>query len=135
MQIDYVKKAKNGNPVILNQSGFKVAGNYSIESNKLGLLTVLYDFVLFFLWIGFGLEILNNLTNGYDGWIKAVLFIDGFIIINWLLALPFDLYSTFVIDKKYGFSNMTKELYMKDTLKSGVLFLILEVQLYLDYLG
>lgn len=124
MQIDYVQKAKNGNPVILNQSGFRVAGNYSVESNKLGLLTILYDFVLFFLWIGFGLEMLNNLTTGYDGWIKAVVFIDSFMIINWLLALPFDLYSTFVIDKKYGFSNMTKELYIKDALKSGGLFLI-----------
>ncbi|MDD2697956.1 MAG: M48 family metallopeptidase [Arcobacteraceae bacterium] len=124
MQIDYVQKAKDGNPVILNQGGFKVAGNYSIESNKLGLLTILYDFVLFFLWIGFGLEILNNLTNEYIGWMKAVIFIDSFIIINWLLGLPFELYSTFVIDKKYGFSNMTKGLYIKDTLKSGVLFLV-----------
>jgi hypothetical protein len=49
------KKAKDGNPVILSQSGFKVAGKYSIESNRLGLLTILYDFVLFFIWIGFGL--------------------------------------------------------------------------------
>jgi len=124
MQIDYAQKAKNGNPVILNQSGFRVAGEYSIESNKLGLLTILYDFVLFFLWIGFGLETLNTLTNEYTSWMKAVIFIDSFIIINWLLGLPFDLYSTFVIEKKYGFSNMTKKLYIQDTLKSGILFLI-----------
>jgi STE24 endopeptidase len=51
-------------------------------------------------------------------------FIDSFIIINWLLGLPFDLYSTFVIEKKYGFSNMTKKLYIQDTLKSGMLFLV-----------
>ncbi len=124
MQIDYVQKAKNGNAVILNQSGFKIAGNYSVESNKLGLVTILYDFMLFFLWIGFGLEALNTLTNDYTGWVKAVIFIDSFIIINWLFALPFDLYSTFSLDKRYGFSNITKKLYIQDTLKSGVLFLI-----------
>jgi STE24 endopeptidase len=38
--------------------------------------------------------------------------------------LPFSLYSTFKLDKEYGFSNMTSGLYIKDTLKSGALFLI-----------
>ncbi len=124
MQIDYVKRAKEGTTVILNPSGFKTAADYSIESNKLALMSIFYDFILFFIWIGFGLELLSEYTNGFEGWQKAVVFIDLFIIINWLLALPFDLYSTFVVDKKYGFSNMTKELYIKDTLKSGILFLV-----------
>jgi STE24 endopeptidase len=56
--------------------------------------------------------------------IKAVVFIDVFIIINWVLGLPFELYSTFKLDKKYGFSNMTASLYVKDTVKSGLLFLV-----------
>lgn len=56
------KKQKNGNPVILNQSGFKVAGNYSVESNKLGLLTILYDFVLFFLLDRIWIRILKQLN-------------------------------------------------------------------------
>lgn len=124
MQIDYVQKAKENKPVILSKDGFKIAGNYSIESNRLGLMTILYDFVLFFIWIGFGFGFLNELVNSYDGWMKAVIFIDSFIIINWILALPFELYGTFIVDKKYGFSNMTKTLFMKDTLKSGLLFLV-----------
>ncbi len=124
MQIDYVKKAKEGDAVILSSDRFKVAGDYSVESNKLSLLATLYDFVLFFMWISFGLVALDELTNGYDGFAKAVLFIDGFIIINWILGLPFELYSTFIIDKKYGFSNMTKQLFLKDTIKSGALFFI-----------
>ena len=124
MQVDYVQKAKNLDAVILTPSKFKVAGNYSVESQKLGMLTTFYDFVLFFVWISFGLVALDELTSGFQGWQKAVLFIDLFIIINWILALPFDLYNTFKLDKKYGFSNMTAGLYIKDTLKSGLLFLV-----------
>ena len=74
MQIDYVKRAKNGNVVILSNSKFKEAGNYSIESQKLALATTFYDFVLFFIWISFGLQYLDSLTAAYIGWQKAVIF-------------------------------------------------------------
>jgi STE24 endopeptidase len=124
IQIIYVKKAKEQDAVILAPLKFKIAGNYSIESQKLSLATAFYDFILFFFWIGYGLVMLDNATNTFNGWQKAVIFIDSFIIINWILTLPFSLYSTFKLDKKYKFSNMTPQLYIKDTIKSGVLFLI-----------
>ncbi|MEA3384405.1 MAG: M48 family metallopeptidase [Campylobacterota bacterium] len=124
MQVDYVQKAKKQNAVILTPAKFTVAGNYSVESQKVSMASTFYDFVLFFMWISFGLVALDELTSGYDGWVKAILFVDLFIVINWVLALPFDLYTTFKLDKKYGFSNMTPELYIKDTIKSGLLFLI-----------
>ncbi len=124
MQIDYVKKAKELDAVILTPSKFKIAGNYSVETQRLAMLSTFYDFVLFFIWISFGLVALDNLTIELSGWQKAVIFIDLFIVINWLLALPFDLYTTFKLDKKYGFSNITPSLYIKDTIKNSVLFLV-----------
>jgi STE24 endopeptidase len=124
MQIGFVKEAKEKNAVILNASKYKIAGEYAIQSQKLSIATTFYDFVLFFLWIGFGLVALDGLLANFSSWQKAVVFIDSFIIINWILSLPFSLYSTFKLDKKYGFSNMTPQLYIKDTLKSGVLFLV-----------
>ena len=125
MQIHYVNNAKNTNAVILNASKFKEAGNYSVEVQKMTLLGILYNFVLFFIWIFFGLQYLDTLSASYVSWQKAIIFIDAFIIINWVLALPFELYSTFVINKKYGFSNMTAKLFIIDTIKSAIIFLIL----------
>jgi len=124
MQIDYVKKARLQSAVILTPSKFKVAGDYGVESQKLSLVSIFYEFILFFMWISFGLIALDDLTFGLIGWQKAVVFVDLFIIINWILALPFDLYKTFKLDKKYEFSNMTPALFIKDTLKSGILFLV-----------
>ena len=124
MQIDYVKKARLQSAVILTPSKFKVAGDYGVESQKLSLLSIFYEFVLFFIWISVGLVALDSATSSLVGWQKAVVFIDLFIIINWLLALPFDLYKTFKLDKKYEFSNMTPALFIKDTIKSGILFLV-----------
>lgn len=124
IQIDYVKKAKKQQAVILTTSKYITAAEYSVEKEKMQLLSGFYDFVVFFFWISAGLNYLDTLTNSFYGWQKAVVFVDIFIIVNWILGLPFSLYNTFVLDKKYGFSNMTQELYIKDTIKSGILFLI-----------
>ena len=124
MQIGYVKNAKNLKPIILDSSKYEEAANYSIEKEKLAICSSFYDFVLFILWIGFGLSYLDSLVQIDSYWLKAVVFVDSFIIINWILTLPFELYSTFKLNKKYGFSNMTPALFIKGTIKTGILFLV-----------
>lgn len=124
MQIDYVKKAAKMPAVILESSKYIQAGNYSVESQRMTMASTLYDFILFFVWISFGLQLLSEQFMAYEGWLKAVLFIDAFIVINWILGLPFELYKSFVLDKKYGFSNMTVKLFIQDTLKASVLFFV-----------
>ncbi len=124
MQIGFVKDAKKLKPIILDSNKYAEAANYSIEKERIAIASSFYDFILFMLWIGFGLAFLDSLITIEEVWLKAVVFIDLFIIINWFLTLPFDLYSTFKLNKKYGFSNMTPALFIKDTLKTGFLFLV-----------
>jgi STE24 endopeptidase len=124
MQVGYVQKAKALAPVILTSDKYEEAGNYSVEKEKIAIASAFYDFVIFFMWISFGLETLSSLISVEASWLKAIIFIDAFIIINWVLGVPFELYTTFKLDKKYGFSNMTPALFIKDTLKGGLLFLI-----------
>ena len=124
MQIGYIKDAKFLKPIILDSSKYLEAADYAIEKEKLAICSSFYDFILFILWIGFGLSFLDSLVQIDSFWIKAVVFVDLFIIINWFLTLPFELYSTFKLNKKYGFSNMTPALFIKDTIKTGILFLV-----------
>ncbi|NVJ53440.1 MAG: M48 family metallopeptidase [Campylobacteraceae bacterium] len=124
MQIGYVKKAKSLEPIILENSKYVEAADYLIEKEKVAIVSSFYSFILFIFWIGFGLSTLDSLITTDSYWLKAIIFVDLFIIINWALGLPFDLYSTFKLDKKYGFSNMTPALFIKDTIKTGILFLV-----------
>jgi STE24 endopeptidase len=124
MQIGFVKDAKKLKPIILDSEKYEEAANYSIEKEKIAIASSFYDFILFILWISFGLSLLDSLITVESMWLKAVVFVDLFIIINWIFTLPFELYSTFKLNKKYGFSNMTPALFIKDTLKTGLLFLI-----------
>ena len=99
MQIGYIKNAKNLKPIILDSSKYKEAANYSIEKEKLAIASSFFDFILFIFWIGFGLSYLDSLVQIESFWLKAVVFVDAFIVINWILTLPFELYSTFNLNK------------------------------------
>jgi len=125
MQVGFIQKAKDLKPIILDASKYKIAANYAIEKEKISILSTFYDFIIFMMWISFGLSALDSIVTSELFWLKAILFVNLFIIINWILTLPFELYSTFKLDKKYGFSNMTVALYIKDTIKTAALFLIL----------
>nr|WP_269092025.1 M48 family metallopeptidase [Aliarcobacter butzleri] len=124
MQIGFIKDARNLKAIILDSNKYLEAADYAIEKEKLALASTFYDFVLFILWIGFGLSYLDSLVQIDSYWLKAIVFVDLFIIINWILTLPFELYSTFKLNKKYKFSNITPALFIKDTIKTGVLFLV-----------
>ncbi|MFW3440242.1 M48 family metallopeptidase [Aliarcobacter butzleri] len=124
MQIGFIKEARNLKAIILDSNKYLEAADYAIEKEKLELASTFYDFILFILWIGFGLSYLDSLVQIDSYWLKAIVFVDLFIIINWILTLPFELYSTFKLNKKYEFSNITPALFIKDTIKTGVLFLV-----------
>ncbi|MDN5129216.1 M48 family metallopeptidase [Aliarcobacter butzleri] len=124
MQIGFIKEARNLKAIILDSNKYLEAADYAIEKEKLALASTFYDFILFILWIGFGLSYLDSLVQIDSYWLKAIVFVDLFIIINWILTLPFELFSTFKLNKKYEFSNITPALFIKDTIKTGVLFLV-----------
>ena len=121
MQIGFVKDSMKNKALILEQNSYIEAGNYVVDKEKLSISSSFADFVIFIFWIGFGLKYLDSLIQTDSYILKAVLFINAFIIVNWILTLPFDIYKTFNLDKKYGFSTITPALYIKDTIKSAIL--------------
>ncbi len=124
MEIGFVAKAKNDPAVILDPSNYIKAANYRIASQRMEMLSTLVDYLIFIFWIGFGLKWLEKSITVADPTLKSVLYVLAFVVIGYLVSLPFDLYKTFHLDKRFGFSNMTSRLYLIDTLKSALLFLI-----------
>lgn len=124
MQFDFIKQTPADKPVILDLQNFMTARNYALEKEKLAILSGFFEFVFFMFWIYFGLSFLDSLLQLENSYLKAVVYIESFIIVNWIFGLPFEIYQTFNLDKKYGFSTITKDIYIKDTIKSGALFII-----------
>ena len=125
MQIGYINQIKRKTPVLLTASDFLKAGNYAVAKEKLSIVNVFIDYLLFIVWIAFGIKMLHSaffVTS--DAAFMNVEIVMGFIIINSLLSLPFSYYEKFVIDDSFGFNKSTFGQWIKDTFISFVTTLL-----------
>ncbi|OGP67998.1 MAG: hypothetical protein A2W27_03795 [Deltaproteobacteria bacterium RBG_16_44_11] len=56
---------------------------------------------------------------------QALIFFGVFAVIGGITGIPFDLYDTFVLEKKYGFSTITWHIWITDLIKSIIISAIL----------
>lgn len=123
-ELDFVSKARHKPAVVLNSSTYVEAAEYKMDTQKVSIVTSLYDLLLFFVWIASGLKYLESSIHFENEMLQTVVFVNIFIAVNYVLGLPFEIYQTFVLDKKYGFSTIDAKTYIIDQVKSSVMFLI-----------
>ncbi len=124
MEVGYVSTQKHNPAVILTPSNYVKAAEYKIASQRIEIVGSLVEYLAFIFWIGFGLKWLESIVTIEDMAMKSVAYVLLFGVVGFFFSLPFDLYKTFVLDKKFGFSNMDAKLYIVDTLKSSIMFII-----------
>lgn len=71
---------------------------------------------------------------GYSPFINSLLFFGLIFVVSDVLSLPFDFYSTFVIEEKFGFNKTTVRTFFLDKLKAYVLSLLVGGGLLLIFL-
>ncbi|MCF6331459.1 MAG: M48 family metallopeptidase [Sulfurimonas sp.] len=125
MQIGFISKAKNRQAVLLNQEDFLKAGNYSIAKQKMSILSSFVDYLFFIAWIDFGISYLSENIYFENTALLNIAIVMGFVIINSVLSLPFAYYEKFVLDAKFGFNKSSIGLWIKDTIISFVLTILL----------
>jgi len=125
MQIGYINEEKRKVPVLMPEGKYLVAANYAVAKEKLGLVEMFVDYLMFVWWIMAGFAFLNSVISAEGTIMQAVLFLYGFIAINYIVGLPFQLYQTFRIDEDFGFNKMTPKMFILDNLKSAALFFLI----------
>lgn len=100
------------------------AADYTIAKSRLGLLETAFGAAVLLAWtlLG-GLDALNRGLVAWLGtgmWQQLALLV-SFAVIGALLELPFSLYSTFVVEERFGFNKMTWKLWLGDLFKSTLL--------------
>lgn len=123
MQIGYVARAKEMKPVMLSSTNYIKAANYLISGERTKIVELLVEYALFLFWIGLGIKWLDRLTWNLDLIWQGIIAVDLFLIVNYLILLPFSIYKTFVIDERFGFNQSTPELFLRDQMISGGMIL------------
>jgi len=118
--LDYnYKKVPQGGQTI--KKDYVKSKNYLRSSIKFGLTKAVVDISILLVVIFTG--ILNNLdliirSLGNGVILNGLLFFGTIGIITFLIGLPFSIYNTFKIEKKYGFNKTTKKTFVLDEIKS-----------------
>ncbi|NEW60357.1 M48 family metallopeptidase [Sulfurovum sp. bin170] len=118
MQIGYIAKEKSGEAVLMSEEKYRIAGEYAIKKERVGLLSTLVDYGMFVWWVTIGFAWLAITLETTNSIVDAVIFLFGFLAVGFIIGLPFELYQTFKIDKEYGFTKTTPKLYLIDQAKS-----------------
>lgn len=126
MQIGYINTIKRKTPVLLSAADFLKAGNYAVAKEKLSIVNVFVDYLVFIMWIGFGIKYLVDqyYTMANEAMMNIAI-VMSFVVINYIISLPFSYYEKFVIDAKFGFNNSSVGQWIKDTLISFVMTVVL----------
>jgi len=113
---------------IVDEEKFSKITAYTADSTTFGIVERLFDqaLLLVILLTGFLpwlVEIINTWHIGFIG--GGLIFFAVIAMIANLFGIPFDLYSTFVIEDRYGFNTRTIKLWALDWIKGMAISFIL----------
>ena len=100
------------------------AADYTIAKTRFGLLEMAISAAVTLGWtlLG-GLDLLNRALLDWlgGGMLQQLALLGTFAVIGGLIDLPTTIYTTFVIEQRFGFNKMTPRLWLGDLLKSTLM--------------
>ncbi len=109
------------------------AADYSAAKIKAGKIFGLINLVVLLGWTVLGgLNILQTWISQFDltSIREGALFVACFALISTVISLPQSLYTTFVLEEKFGFNKMTPALFIKDMAKGLILGAVIILPLF-----
>lgn len=135
-QINHIQAHKNSVPEAfaekISLKEHQKAADYSTTKLKFGRFTLAWETLWLLIWtLGGGLSFIDGWWLGYQltpVWMGIAVILSITFIMS-LLDLPFSLYSTFVIEQRFGFNKMTVKIWLTDLIKTTLLMLVIGVPL------
>ena len=108
------------------------AADYTCAKTRLSMINSVFEVVLLLAFtLGGGLQFLSDWSQTiFDNPLpQGMALIVSVLLLSSLLEIPFSLYSTFVIEERFGFNKMTLKLYLLDAVKGLLIGSILGLPL------
>ncbi|RMF56376.1 MAG: M48 family peptidase [Calditrichaeota bacterium] len=113
---------------VFDQEKYQKSQEYTRVRTRFGILTSIFDLaVLLLFWFSGGFNYLDHLVRSWvtgEIW-RGLLYIGILLFARGVLSLPFSIYSTFVIEEKFGFNKTTPKTFILDILKATVLGIVI----------
>ena len=106
-----------------SQEYLRITTRFSLAAEAFDLLLLLA------FWFSGGFDVLDRFLRGFGfgDILTGVLYIAALMVLHYVVALPFTVYRTFVIEERFGFNRTTPAVFAADLLKSLLLAAIIGV--------
>ena len=108
------------------------AADYSCTKLRFGRVLLAWETLWLLLWtLGGGIELIDRWWTGfeYTALVTGLGVILTLAVLSSLLEMPFSLYSTFVIEERYGFNKTSWQTWLLDLVKTTILMIVIGVPL------
>ncbi|MEM7582963.1 MAG: M48 family metallopeptidase [Acidobacteriota bacterium] len=113
---------------LYDAESYRRSQSYTRMATRFGLVTSTFDLaVLLIFWFAGGFQQLDLWLRGFDlsPILTGLLFIGILAFGKGILGIPFAVYSTFVIEERFGFNRTTVKTFVLDILKALALALVI----------
>ena len=117
---------------VYDEETYAKSQEYTKVRTRFGFLTGIFDLVLLLIfWFSGGFNWLDQIVRSWEfGELVTGLFFIGILMVaKSILSLPFSVYSTFVIEERFGFNKTTPKTFMLDLIKGLLLGAVIGIPL------
>lgn len=112
---------------VYDEDTYAKSQEYTRVGTKFGFITGSFDLILLLVfWFAGGFNWLDQWARGFEFGVigTGLIFIGVLVVAKIIISLPFSIYSTFVIEEKFGFNKTTAKTFAADRVK-GLLLSVL----------
>lgn len=105
---------------VYDEETYEKSQEYTKERTRFGILTSAFNLILLVVfWFAGGFQWLDEIVRSWELGViwTGLVYIGILILAKSILSLPFSVYSTFVIEEKYGFNKTTPRTFVLDLVK------------------
>lgn len=113
---------------VFDEEKYSTSQHYTRATEKFSIYQSIFSLMLTLaFWLAHGFAWLDTLIRsfGFGEITNGLLFVGALVLGQTLLSIPFQIYSTFVLEERFGFNKTTPKTFLLDQLKGLLLMLIL----------
>ncbi len=113
---------------IYDEKDYKKSQEYLKTNTKFVWATSFFDLItILVFWFGKGFLFLDNMVRSFDlnPVATGLVYMGILILFKSLLSLPFSIYSTFIIEEKFGFNKTGWKTFIMDLIKGVIISILL----------
>ena len=117
---------------VYDEETYAKSQEYTRVNTRFGFVSGSFDLILLLVfWFAGGFNWLDQWARGFEFGVvgTGLIFIGVLMVVKMIISMPFSIYSTFVIEERFGFNKTTAKTFIMDIGKGLMLSLVLGMPL------